>query len=416
MGNITRHVLGIAAATALLSACSATVNAVPAGSGAVPTALSPSIRTLSQYRVLYNFHGPDGSGPIASLTAVDGTLYGTTKEGGTHGLPPKNGVVFSLTTGGKERVLHDFRVAALDGTYPMAGLIDVNGTLYGTTGLGNPYDTGTVYSVTTSGEERLIYAFGEFSPAGIQPSASLTNLNGMLYGTTTFGGDRDAGTIFSVTTDGSEQIVHSFGHPFRSDGQFPVSSLIPVNGTLYGTTGEGGIYGRGHSCGSTPCAGDGTVFSVSPAGRVHVLHSFGKGSDGVEPEAGLIDVKGMLYGTTTQGGTHNCGTVFNVSTAGVERVLHSFGANSSGGCQPAAALIDVGGVLYGTTAYGGAYNRHGTVFSITTGGVEHVLHSFGSGSDGKYPEAALLELHGTLYGTTEAGGTAGHGTVFALTP
>ncbi|HVR45992.1 MAG TPA: choice-of-anchor tandem repeat GloVer-containing protein [Candidatus Binatia bacterium] len=416
MDNITRHVLGIAAATVLLSACSTTLNAAPGGSGPVPNALSPRIRTLSQYHVLYNFHGPDGSGPIASLTAVNGTLYGTTKEGGTHGLSPKNGVVFSLTTDGKERVLHDFRVMALDGTYPMAGLIEVNGTLYGTTGLGNPYNTGTVYSITTSGEERLLYSFGEFSPAGMQPSASVTNLNGMLYGTTNFGGDRAAGTIFSLNVDGTEKIVHSFGHPFRSDGQIPGSSLIAVNGTLYGTTYEGGIYDRGHNCGSTPCPGDGTIFSVTSAGKVRVLHSFGKGSDGLSPEAGLIDVKGMLYGTTAQGGTHGCGTVFSVSAAGAERVLHSFGANSSGGCQPAPALIDVGGTLYGTTAYGGAYNHHGTVFSITTGGVEHVLHSFGSGSDGKYPEAALLDLHGTLYGTTEAGGTAGHGTVFAMTP
>jgi uncharacterized repeat protein (TIGR03803 family) len=102
---------------------------------------------------------------------------------------------------------------------------------------------------------------------------------------------------------------------------------------------------------------------------------------------------------------------------GTERVLHSFVAASTDGCGPAAGLISLGGRFYGTTAYGGAYGHLGTVFSIgTTGAGERVLHSFGSRSDGKYPEAALRELNGMLYGTTENGGTANHGTVFVLRP
>ncbi|MFZ0030884.1 MAG: choice-of-anchor tandem repeat GloVer-containing protein [Candidatus Cybelea sp.] len=410
----TAPALGACALVAALTGCGG--KALTPSSATAPAGSNAG---ASSYKVLYNFHGRDGSGPVANLIAINGTLYGTTTEGGTHGLSSRDGVVFSITTSGKEQVLHDFGATRDDGTYPQASLIEVNGTLYGTTGLGNPYNTGTVYRITTSGEERVLYSFGEFGPDGMGPSASLINVNGTLYSTTNSGGSSNLGTVFSVTTDGKAQIVHSFGHPYRTDGQIPASRLLDVNGTLYGTTYQGGIYGRGNHCGSSaPCPGDGTVFSVSPAGKVRVLHSFGNGSDGVYPEAGLIRVNGTLYGTTAQGGeTYSCGTVFSITTAGTERVLHSFAAASTDGCGPAAGLISFGGRFYGTTAYGGAYGPLGTVFSIErTGGGERILHSFGSGSDGKHPVAALHELNGTLYGTTQNGGTANHGTVFVLRP
>jgi uncharacterized repeat protein (TIGR03803 family) len=99
---------------------------------------------------------------------------------------------------------------------------------------------------------------------------------------------------------------------------------------------------------------------------------------------------------------------------GTEKVLHSFGSGTDG-ADPEAALIDVGGTLYGTTSEGGAYGL-GTVFGITTAGMEKTLHSFGSGTDGSYPEAGLIDAKGTLYGTTSHGGANGKGSVFALTP
>lgn len=109
--------------------------------------------------------------------------------------------------------------------------------------------------------------------------------------------------------------------------------------------------------------------------------------------------------------------VFRISTSGKESVLYSFqrGYDASG---PYASLIDVNGLLYSTTDFGGKYG-HGTVFSVTTGGKEKVLHSFGKGSDGNGPVAALLDSNGTLYSTTWIGGHGcfnGCGTVFAITP
>jgi uncharacterized repeat protein (TIGR03803 family) len=101
-------------------------------------------------------------------------------------------------------------------------------------------------------------------------------------------------------------------------------------------------------------------------------------------------------------------------------VLHSFGDTPDGN-DPNAGLINVNGTLYGTTSLGGAKNA-GTVFSVTTTGNEKVLHSFAGGSDGKYPNAGLMNVNGTLYGTSLQGGGAGcpdHtgcGTGFAFTP
>jgi uncharacterized repeat protein (TIGR03803 family) len=195
-------------------------------------------------------------------------------------------------------------------------------------------------------------------------------MNGALYGTTTEGGGLGSthlccGTVFSVTTTGKERVLHVFAG--GSDGAYPQADLIDVDGTLYGTTTYGGAYGFG------------TVFSVTTDGTEKVLYSFGGGSDGEYPSAGLIDVKGTLYGTTTYGGSsswcnfgYGCGTLFSVTTTGAEQVLHAFAGGSADGANPHADLIDVNGTLYGTTFYGGpSCKRHGgvrgcgTVFTFT---------------------------------------------------
>ena len=161
-----------------------------------------------------------------------------------------------------------------------------------------------------------------------------------------------------------------------------------------------------------------------------VLHSFGADHDGDYPNAGLFYIDGLLYGTTYGGGNgtrdcdryEGCGTVFTITTGGAEKVLHSFGGAATGGRLPYAALIDLNGTLYGTTAYGGTFGG-GTVFSIAPDGTAKVLHNFGEGADGEYPLSALLDVGGTLYGTTSGGGTnlcdgsdEGCGTVFSITP
>jgi uncharacterized repeat protein (TIGR03803 family) len=359
----------------------------------------------TNFKVLHTFQGKpnDGAFPLASLVDMNGTLYGTTLLGGTD----HAGTVFSVTKNGTVQLLHSFTKAP-DGAHPEASLIDVKGTLYGTTYGGGGERRGTVFSVTAGGVEQVLHRFLGKGTHGGHPVAALVDVNGTLYGTTRVGGHYRDGTVFSVTTSGTETVLHNFD---RASGPwFPVASLVDVGGTLYGTAEYGGAYNNG------------VVFSITPDRAFNVVYSFGNGTDGKNPRAGLIDVGGTLYGTTSSGGTYNEGTVFSLTPSGTETVLHSFG-NGSDGRSPYTSLVDVGGTLYGTTEGGGSSSCScGTVYSISGSGAETILHGFTGGSGGSQPNG-LVAVGGVLYGTTEFGGSSkqchyhgGCGLVFASTP
>ena len=306
-------------------------------------------------------------------------------------------------------MLHSFAGGTADGANPYAGLLNVNGTLYGTTQNGGAYNGGTVFSITPSGTETLLHSFGG-SGDGTDPMAGLINVNGTLYGTTHNGGTVNSacpngcGIVFAIITSGTETVVHRFtGSP--GDGAHPASELLNVNGTLYGTTLAGGP----SSC-RPDSNGCGTVFAIAGSGAESILFSFGSLHKDCCPFAGLTDVNGTLYGTTL----FHLGKVFDVTTTGTEHPLHKFKGYPNDGAQPYAGLINVGGTLYGTTESGGA-SKAGTVFAITASGAETNLYSFPGGAQGEHPYARLLSAGGTLYGTTSKGGTAGDGTVFAVT-
>lgn len=199
-------------------------------------------------------------------------------------------------------------------------------------------------------------------------------------------------------------LLYSFHGGF---GEYPLAGVIvDSRGNIYGTTSEGGAHGMG------------TVFKVTASGSETVLHSFKGGrSDGNFPIAGLVrDAAGNLYGTTAEGGAAGYGTVFKMEEDGEETLLYSFGESEKDGKYPAAGLLlDTEGNLYGTTQEGGA-SGYGTIFELNENGDETVLHSFdGYPRDGQYPIAGLIQdKEGNLYGTTEIGGTFSDGTVFKL--
>jgi uncharacterized repeat protein (TIGR03803 family) len=386
--------------------------------GAAGTMPQSRIRPASSsYKVLYAFDDvPNGSSPGGGLLDVGGTLYGTASGGGLKKCRARInggcGTFFSITPKGAEKLLYTFTVAS--GAYPQSRLLDLQGTLYGTAYYGGPTGGGVVYSMSTTGSEAVLYSFRGTSD-GTFPRARVISVNHTLYGTNTYGGGkhRDGGTVYSVTLSGVHTVLHGF--TARFDGHDPYSGLVDVHGTLYGTT----LYnGPSASC----C---GIVYSITLSGKETVLYRFAGGSDGAHPRGDLLNVNGTLYGTTVSGGTgcnsYGCGTVYTVTTSGTEKVLYKFQGGSDG-ANPAAGLIDVNGTLYGTTQAGGGPSCScGTVFSISTSGAETVLHRFAGGSDGKDPMAPLVAEKGMLYGTTSAGGDGckdsnGCGTIFALAP
>jgi len=391
--------------------------------------LAGSSASAVTYQQLYAFQGgSDGASPSAALTDVDGALYGTTAVGGTTDCKTENGcgTVFKVTTSGKETVLHAFPAFDGDGTNPSSSLTNVKGTLYGTTGFGGNHG-GTVFKITPAGQESVLYAFsGHDRGIGNGPYGPPIVVKGTLYGATADGGSRacgiGCGAVFSLTLSGHAQQLYAFKG--GSDGTFPETGVINDAGTLYGTTFSGG----GTGCDGSGC---GTVFRVTRGGHERVLYAFQASNDGGLPEAGLIYVNGELYGTTAGWGGgagcggQGCGTVFKMTTTGQETVLYTFlGGND--GVNPAASLLNVNGTLYGTTVYGGGtgcFNGDGcgTVFAVSPSGQESVLYAFQGGSDGANPYAALITINGTLYGTTAGGGGTGCngngcGTVFAITP
>lgn len=158
----------------------------------------------------------------------------------------------------------------IDGATPTE-LIDVKGTLYGLTIVGGAHSDGTIFKITTSGTESVVYSFGSAPYDGNQPVGRLVELHGLLYGATIIGGTGcGCGTIFKSTTSGKEEVIYSFKGTLKRDGQLPGAGLTKVNGVLYGVTNAGG---------STKCE-CGIVFSVTTAGVEKVLYRFRGPPDG----------------------------------------------------------------------------------------------------------------------------------------
>jgi uncharacterized repeat protein (TIGR03803 family) len=318
-----------------------------------------------------------------------------------------------------ETVLWSFEHAGVG--YPIGRLHFMNGYLFGT-GYGDPaVGSGQVFELTKSGGSwtaKTVWGFDGTN--GAQPSAGLiSNSSSVLFGTTSAGVTHGGGDVFDLYKSGGTWFsAPLWAFPGKSgDGANPTCDLImDSSGNLYGTTQTGGAHGYG------------TVFELSSGDTETVLHSF-DGYDGIVPVAGvLMDSSGNLYGTTFYGGNstlcggNGCGTVFELTQSGgvwTESVLHKFG-NGSDGIYPQGVLFrDSKGALYGTTLEGGASGGYGTVFKVyKSSGVwkEKVLHAFAGGSDGANPVGGL-RASGTsaYYGTAEYGGANKKGVVFKLT-
>ncbi len=432
-------VMARAAGTTTITATSGGVSA-----SATVTVTSSTVNYLHTFGV----EPTDGNSPNGPLLlASDGNFYGTTRSGGGNRcLDFDNfcGTLFRLTPGGAYTVMHRFGGFPADGEQPGGPLIQgSDGALYGVTIVGGAHGFGTVFRIALDGTYAVLHSFGATSAAGKLPLGRLVQaIDGNIYGTTLSGGggahcpdsDVECGTAFRLSPNGEHVVLHAFGS-VPGDGASPSALIQAGDGSFYGTTASGGNL----SCRPTPqTSGCGTIFRMTAAGAVTILHSFGSyQGDAILPAGPLIPGgDGAYYGTTYGGGggacpgiTPGCGTVFRITPAGTMTIFYTFSRPTNDGTTSYAngynpmpyLLRGRDGNFYGVTEAGGPFEttRGGTVFRITPSGIRTTLYAFGPfGDNPTIPFGGLIEgADGALYGVTQdSDRSEAWGTIFRLVP
>lgn len=417
-----------------------------AGSLAILPDQAKTASAAVKFETLYRFKGgTDGAWPNGDVVInSDGIIFGTTQYDGNCDFYPNCGTIFMLTPPGAgetawtNTVIHLFGSVGKDGGRPVAPLTLVKGSLYGTASVGG-YPTcgcGIVFKITPGKTAKakwtytILHRFGpNFPPkSGSTPDGGLlVDGDGTIYGTTAAGGKHNSGVVFKISKSGDFTVLHDFVGNFTSGPQGEL--LFGKDGAIYGTTFGGGKYNEG------------TIFRITKAGSHTVLYDFkgvnqpGGSSDGAQPEGRLaLGSDGAIYGTTTFGGSPSgYGTAWSLSPPGAGQTkwkyeqLHIFG--SEGNLPHSGVAIDLKGVLYGTASGGGQW-QEGVVYRLAppkSRGANWrytVLHSFrGRDKDGNIPFSVTFK-NGTIFATNISGGLInrpdvcrdGCGTVFKLKP
>jgi len=313
----------------------------------------------------------------------------------------------------------------------VAGGSPVSCPAYETPGCGTVFEL----SPTSSGQWKRtqLYAFTGGADGAI-PTATLTfDASGNLYGAAGWGGDAGGcdgsfgcGVIFKLSPSASGAWTETVLHTFTgvNDGAIPKGPVVfDAAGNLYGTTSNSSPgYGMVYELSPT----------ISGPWTETILYTFTNGPDGSQPFGGVVfDSSGNLYGTSYSGGNladcskQGCGTVYELSPATggswTETTVHTFTGGTDGKNPQAGLIRDAAGNFYGTTSAGGS-GKSGTAFELSPGSggtwTEKILHDFPSSTgDGVNPDAPLIfDAAGNLYGTTIAGGPLGYGTVFEIRP
>lgn len=373
-------------------------------------ALTAPQLSAQTYKTLVNFDIKNGNIPDGALVqGFDGYLYGTTYDGGSYRCD-YCGIFFKISSEGLLTVIYRFQ-GGLDGKFPIGALtLGTDGNLYGATSSGGIHDGGTIFKVTPEGTLKTIYAFcsknacsdGSFATGGL-----VVGTDGNFYGTTVTGGLWNAiggyGTVFRITSSGVLTTLHTFSG--RGDGGNPYGLSLGADGNFYGTTYQGG---NSRLCDPFGC---GTVFSITPAGKLTTIYNFCSQPqcvDGMAPFAPPIQATDWnLYGTTDAGGAgEGLGTVYRITLQGSETTLYSFCSRTdcADGSSPAAPLMQAtDGNLYGAASgVAATFDTPGSLFKITTAGEFTGLHEFEFGG----PSTPVIQsTNGNFYGTSLFGGT-----------
>jgi uncharacterized repeat protein (TIGR03803 family) len=369
------------------------------------------------YSLLYNFPGGSkGLQPGDIVVTSNGSIVGEAYYNDC-----ACALLFNYTDG-TETVLHRFsEPTGNEAEVPQGLLLSKDGrTLYGTTSYGGKYTgscgpglgCGTAFSYDlTSGKYRMLHEFQGGPKDGVDPvGTQVFDSSGDLHGLTFGGGTSGNGTFYEITATGTEQVLYSFGN--APDGTQPGGGLVSHGGNYYGVT----IGGGANVCNNGGC---GTVFKITPSGQETVLYNFTGGSDGQNPYELVGDSKGNLYGLS-RNADNVVVAVFEVSAEGAFSIAY----DGSFVSQIGWIIVGTDGSFYASGSGGNSScepNGCGQILKVTPTGAGNgtvtVLHQF-DGTDGSILNVDQgLVLHGgLLYGTTNYGGSSNDGVIYKLKP
>ncbi len=302
----------------------------------------------------------DGNLPMGSLLlSTDGNFYGVTESGGAHGF----GSVFKITPAGELTTFYSFcsKKKCSDGEEPVGAIIQgIDGNFYGTTTKqGEFHYGGTVFKLTPKGKLTTLHRFCTSDPDcldGIGPISLIQGLDGNLYGVTGSGGDASWGVAFKITPGGVMTTLHTFCESTCDDGATPTGLILAADGNFYGVTSSGGANQFG------------TAFKLTSDGSLTTFYNFCSLPhcvDGWLPEANFIQGSDAnFYGVGTDGGTYQLGSIYELTPAGDVTVLHSFKGKFNGAFPIVPLFQATSGVFYGATSQGAG---GGSLFSIDVG-------------------------------------------------
>jgi uncharacterized repeat protein (TIGR03803 family) len=396
-----------------VSGGTATAPALPVS----PVGNSSHLRT-PQVCALYHFglkeHDPLWITRTGAL-AVDqqNNVYGAGPQGGEHG----RGVIFKVSPDGELTHIHDFNFT--DGADPEGGVtMGKDGDLYGTTYVGGKFATGSLFFLSTRGDDfgqiwdfrngwlrPLKNKYDHWTPKEILDSKGsypvsppVQTRDGHWYGVTSYSNNQQFGVLYEIGFNALQVF----------DGQAAnyAVSLSPgvTDNNAYGVTWHAGKQGP-----------YGTVFRVSNGG-FSVIHTF-QNTDGAGPVNVIQGKDGRIYGTTVGGAAPDKmnGVIYSMTSDGGDyKILHKFDIN--GGLNPIGGVVwGSDNRLYGTTQYGGSQGR-GVAYRIDPDGNNFtVLHNFHFYQTGRRPIGRMVEgPDHNFYGTTYEGGKFDGGVVFKL--
>jgi uncharacterized repeat protein (TIGR03803 family) len=373
-------------------------------------ALSLAVRTQAQVlHTIAVFDGTNGNGPYSSVVqGIDGNIYGTTDSGGNPNT--QSGTLFRVTPSGKLTDLYNFcsKPRCTDGSSPASPpVVGTDGNLYGVAG-GGILNQGVVYKMTLSGEYNVLYSFCPTHPCtdGVGPGGIILGADGNFYGAAGGGNASNGGVIFSISPSGQLKVLYRFCSvaPNCQDGAGPNTPILGTDGNFYGVTSGGGSLGGG------------VLYELSSTGAYTVLYNFCSYLEGCsapgEPYDVVRDANGNFFGTTEYSASGSpYGSVFEITSSNQLLVLHDFDDYNDWPYE--GVMLGSDGNVYGVFGYD--TKASGSIYKVTPEGGYSRIYTFkpNNRSVGAPPVGPLFQgTDGNFYGVTPYGPGSYDGEVF----